>query len=94
MNREMVIKKILMEIQDNKCTIERGIEMAFGAGFDHCRTTTRGSKPVLQIKNGEIINRYNSAKEAANKMKVTKATLNQAARGLKKTCRGYQWKYE
>lgn len=52
------------------------------------------TKKISSYLNGEFIKSYNSAKEAARDVKVDPSNISRAARGLAKTCGGYEWKYE
>lgn len=53
----------------------------------HCR-------PVLQIKNGEIINRFESAKAASKATGFNSSNITRACQGKKKTIGGCVWRYE
>lgn len=52
-------------------------------------------KKVVQIdKNtNEIIQIFNSAKDAANKLNCDSSSIQKVCRGERKTCTGYKWKY-
>lgn len=52
------------------------------------------AKPVLQIENGKIINRYESAKRASIMTGIDHSHICEAARGKHKTSGGYEWMYE
>jgi DNA invertase Pin-like site-specific DNA recombinase len=54
---------------------------------DHSR------KQILQLKDDEVIGIYNNIQEAANAVGVTHSTIWKVLRGLKKSSKGYQWKY-
>lgn len=49
--------------------------------------------PVVQIKDGEIINEYPSIVEAANSVGVTPSAISRCLRGKSKKSMGYQWRY-
>lgn len=49
--------------------------------------------PVLQLKNGQIIGRYPSIKEAALINKIDPAKIRRVLLGEKRSTGGYQWKY-
>ncbi len=103
MNQDTAVSKLIENIA-NEChdsltiyqlqVMCKHLNYAYAVGFDHCRATTRGGKPVLQKKDGKVIGRFNSALDAAKKMRVTKASISSVARGEKKTCKGYEWEYE
>lgn len=52
------------------------------------------SKPVLQIKNGQIVNRFESAKMTSKLTGIDHGHICDAANGKYKTSGGYEWKYE
>ncbi len=52
------------------------------------------SKPVIQIKDGDIINDYNSIKEASEKTGIIKQNISSALTGRYKSAGGFQWKYK
>lgn len=52
------------------------------------------SKPVIQIKDGDIINEYNSIKEASEKTGIIKQNISSALTGRYKSAGGFQWKYK
>ncbi|MGC4037037.1 MAG: IS1595 family transposase [Chitinophagaceae bacterium] len=48
---------------------------------------------ILQIKDGEIVGTYTKLKEAAQAVGVNTGTIWKVLKGLKKSSKGYQWKY-
>lgn len=50
-------------------------------------------KPILQIKDGQIINRYKSATEAAKAMNKSVDAISAAATGRQEISAGFEWKY-
>ena len=52
------------------------------------------SKPVIQIKDGDAINEYNSIKEASEKTGIIKQNISSALTGRYKSAGGFQWKYK
>lgn len=53
----------------------------------------KNGHPVVQIKDGQIIARYASIKEAAIINKVNAANIRRVLLGEQRTAGGYQWKY-
>ena len=51
------------------------------------------SKPVLQIKNGVVINRFDSISEAGRKTNILSNCISDVCRGVNKTTGGFGWKY-
>lgn len=51
------------------------------------------SKPILQIKNGEIINRFPSARAASKETGASYQNIYKCCRGIRKTAGGYGWRY-
>lgn len=52
-------------------------------------------KPVLKIgPNGEVLQRYVSAAEAAKDIGVNVCCISECCHGKQKTSKGYQWRYE
>ena len=52
-------------------------------------------KPVLQVKDGKVIKRWDSAKSAILALsKCGKANICEACKGKRKTVLGYEWRYE
>lgn len=47
---------------------------------------------ILQIKSGEVIGTYKNARTAAIEMGVKPSTLTRVLKGIKKSCRGFEWK--
>lgn len=58
------------------------------------RLSVSHSIPVIQIKNGEIINEFNSAKEAAKITGFNQSNITRACQGKRKTIGGCTWKYK
>lgn len=54
------------------------------------------SKPVIQIKDGKILAKYESAKQASRLTGINHAHICECAKGAKfyKSAGGYEWKYE
>lgn len=50
-------------------------------------------KPVLQIKDGIIINRFDSIGEAARQTNILRTSIGDVCRGKNKTTGGFVWKY-
>ena len=50
-------------------------------------------KPVLQIKDGVVINRFDSIKEAGRSTNIIASSISDVCRGKNKTTGGYVWKY-
>ncbi len=59
------------------------------------QVTRRGSerRPVYQIRNGEILNRFDTIKEAGEKTGIMPQHISRCVRGVKKTTGGFEWKY-
>ena len=68
--------------------------MVYSCGFDEGSKGVLHAKQIVQYKKGVEVRRYNSAKEAAAIMKVHHKSIERAARGIMKTCKGYIWKYD
>ena len=51
-------------------------------------------KPIYQMKNGEIINKYENAKQASIATGIDHGHICDAAKGKYKTSGGYEWVYE
>lgn len=51
------------------------------------------NKPVLQIRNREVVNQYPSIKEAAKAVGVDQAKISMVLRGKRKRAAGFEWKY-
>lgn len=60
------------------------------------KISLKHSKPVIQLtKDGKIVNRYNSVKEAASEVRLKSPTsIRNVIIGLAPTAAGYVWKYE
>lgn len=53
------------------------------------------SIPVLQIdKTGNVINRFNSIKDAERNLGITNSHICECCKGKRKTSNGFVWKYE
>ncbi len=50
-------------------------------------------KPVLQIKDGVVINRFNSIIEAGRSTNILASSISDVCRGKNKTTGGYAWRY-
>lgn len=50
-------------------------------------------KPVLQIKNGVIVGRFESISEAGRRTNILSTSISSVCRGKNKTTGGYAWKY-
>ena len=51
------------------------------------------NKPVLQIKDGVVINRFSSIGEAGRATNIIASCISDVCRGKNKTTGGYVWKY-
>ena len=54
----------------------------------------KNSKPILQIKDGVVVAKYKSVREASRKMKMSCGGISSCANGYYKTMNGYEWRYE
>lgn len=54
----------------------------------------RAAIPVVQLKNGEVIGRYNSINEAARLTGSDVSAIHRVLKGTRKSTNGFQWKYE
>lgn len=52
------------------------------------------AKPVLQIKDGKVINKYFGAREAAEAVGSHASCICECCNQKRKTAKGFQWKYE
>lgn len=52
------------------------------------------ARPVLQLKDDNIVQRYKSSSEACRTLKMPKGSLSSALSGKSKTCYGFKWQYE
>lgn len=52
------------------------------------------SKPVFQIKEGQIIKRFGNGREAAAALSADSSQINKCANGMRQSAHGYQWKFE
>lgn len=60
----------------------------------HPEYTRNAAKPVAQIKDGEIIKIYQSARAACRELGLKgSSAINMAARGVTKTSHGFNWRY-
>lgn len=60
----------------------------YGKGF------IRRLQPVVQKnEKGEVIQRWNSIKEASDVLHIKYQNISRVCRGIRKTCGGYQWEY-
>lgn len=50
-------------------------------------------KPVLQIKDGVVINRFESICEAGRRTNIIASSISDVCRGKNKSTGGYVWKY-
>lgn len=51
------------------------------------------TKPVLQLKDGVVIARFDSIGEAARQTNILRTNIGDVCRGKNKTTGGYGWKY-
>lgn len=52
------------------------------------------ARPVLQIRDGKVVQRYESLMDAERSTGIRSGNICCAARGKTKTAGGYEWKYE
>lgn len=67
------------------------------AGYENeFQTRFPNAKRILMYKKGtnEVINSFDSAREAAENIGTDKSSVAKVARGVKKSIRGYTFKYE
>jgi hypothetical protein len=58
-----------------------------------CEIDTSHPRKVQQLKNGKIVNIYNSITLAAETINMSRSAISKACLGINKTAGGYQWKY-
>ena len=71
-------------------------------GHDHITKINKGkfgkenhrSKTVLQIKNGVVVGKFYSLREASKVTKTGASNIGMCCRGKTKSADGFQWKYE
>lgn len=51
------------------------------------------TKPVLQLKDGVVVARFDSISEAARQTNILNSNISDVCRGKNKTTGGYGWKY-
>ncbi len=74
--------------------INSRIHMAISIGYDLGRTTSRKTKPVIQMNlQGKIINAYMTIRLAAGATDVGVTDISKVCMGKRKTAGGYKWKY-
>lgn len=54
----------------------------------------KNSKVLLQIKNGKIVGRFKSAREASRLLHMSCGAISMCANGQFQTMYGYEWRYE
>lgn len=59
----------------------------------HPEYAYNGAKRVTQIKDGKVIEIFRSAREASRKTGLSPSGICMAARGVMRTCGGYEWRY-
>lgn len=78
-------------------TLKENIKHAYKIGIynseQHSKAQDKFKKPVLKLKNGVIIKRYDSLKQASKENNVTKQSIYHAIK-KQRDCIGHQWKYE
>jgi hypothetical protein len=57
-------------------------------------STKANGKPVIQIKDGVVINRFKSIQEASNETKISINSISTTAHGQQKHGGGFQWKFD
>lgn len=72
--------------------VKQYMDWMFGIGYDEGKRQNSHGKRVAQIKDGVVINKFNTFQEAANAMKVNKSAIGKAVRGEMRTCGGFKWR--
>ena len=62
-------------------------------GTRNYRCTVHCNRKVKQLLNGEVINKYNSLKEASLKTNIKYQNISSCCRNQQNTAGGYEWKY-
>lgn len=57
-------------------------------------SNTKTKKKLLQLKNGKIICKFESCREASRKLNLSCSAISSCANGKYKTMYGYEWRYE
>jgi len=63
--------------------------------WEYAPTTPEHNYPkgtILQIKSGEVIGTYKNAREASRNIGVRESVMSRVLKGIKKSCRGFEWK--
>ena len=58
------------------------------------RFSEKNKKPILQIKDGTVINEFTSAVEACEKYGFDRSSISNCCRGRLKTYKGFQFKFK
>lgn len=58
------------------------------------KNNSKVSMSVVQIKDGEVINKFDSIKSASKNTKIQRSSIGYCCKGFLKSAGGYIWKYE
>jgi hypothetical protein len=98
--KSLAIQCITQECPDlsifQRSVISKNLALLYAAAFESGWNghASGSSRPVLQIKDGVIVYRWDSAAQAARGIGVTKSTISKAANSETKYCRNFNWIYE
>ena len=81
------------------CTAKYNMNYGCGAKTRHLKIAIKNGMKVcvsvLQIdKTGNIINRFNSIKEAERNLGISNSHISECCKGKRKTANGFVWRYE
>ncbi|MCF8219774.1 MAG: hypothetical protein K9J21_12445 [Bacteroidales bacterium] len=60
----------------------------------HTNREAPNAKPIVVIKNNKIVGHFKSSYEAGRKMNLQHRNIRKVAQGHRKTCGGFQFKFE
>ena len=79
-------------------TIQENITHEFRTGLINFESMSKAQdklkKPVLKLKNGELVKRYESLSQASRNENVTKQSIYACIIGKNKKCNNHEWRYE
>ena len=97
MERDVLIKKLLLNIRECKVSVLTSLEQAYTAGWEsrNKQLADQRSIPIQQLtREGKLMMEYHNIQIASRKARYSRGTIYTSLKTGKPTRRGHIWKYK
>ena len=97
MERDVLIKKLLLNIMEFNVSVQTALEQAYAAGWENRnrQLADQRSIPLQQLtREGKLMMEYHNVQIASRKARYSRGTIYTSLKTGKPTRRGHIWKYK